>query len=106
MFSKGRRRRHAWAAILYACECNCRFPLLTRITVARNFSLLEGRRNLARLRLLSLHILFQCNPSAEAVAPPSGLTPASVIHDLLPASAPENTTPASASMVRIVCVRP
>ena len=68
MFSKGRRRRHAWAAILYACECNCRFPLLTRITVARNFSLLEGRRNLARLRLLSLHILFQCNPSAEAVA--------------------------------------
>lgn len=44
--------------------------------------------------------------SAEAVAPPSGLTPASVIHDLLPASAPANTTPASASMVRIVCVRP
>lgn len=36
--------------------------------MARNFSSLEGRRHLARLRLLSLHILFQCNPSAEVVA--------------------------------------
>lgn len=44
--------------------------------------------------------------SAEAVAPPSGLTPASVIHDLLPTATTTNTAPAAASMVRIVCVRP
>lgn len=43
--------------------------------------------------------------SAEAVAPPSGLTPASVVQDLLPTTATSGTTPA-ASMVRIVCVRP
>ncbi len=36
--------------------------------MARKFGTLEGRRHLARLRLLSLHILFQCNPSPEAVA--------------------------------------
>ena len=48
--------------------CCCRFPLLARITVARKFGTLEGRRHLARLRLLSLHILFQCNPSPDAVA--------------------------------------
>ncbi|CAL8470977.1 g10519 [Coccomyxa elongata] len=52
----------------FAVPEKLRFTLLTRITVARNFSSLEGRRHLARLRLLSLHILFQCNPSAEAVA--------------------------------------
>ncbi|MBN9048884.1 MAG: hypothetical protein J0H78_05440 [Rhizobiales bacterium] len=44
--------------------------------------------------------------SAEAVAPPSGLTPATVVQDLLPGSAKSATTPAAASMVRIVCVRP
>lgn len=44
--------------------------------------------------------------SAEVVAPPSGLTPASVIHDLLPRATTPSTAPAAASMVRIVCVRP
>lgn len=44
--------------------------------------------------------------SAETVAPPSGLTPATVVQDLLPGSAKSATAPATASMVRIVCVRP
>lgn len=43
--------------------------------------------------------------SAEAVAPTNGLTPASVVQDLLPTTATPGTPPA-ASMVRIVCVRP
>lgn len=48
--------------------------------------------------------------SAEAVAPPSGLTPAAVLQDLLPnllsRTTVPSTAPASASVVRVVCVRP
>ncbi len=45
----------------------CRFQLLTRISAARNFATLQGRRHTAAVRLLALFALFLCNPSTEAL---------------------------------------
>ena len=44
-----------------------RFQLLTRISAARNFATLQGRRHTAAVRLLALHALFLANPSPEAL---------------------------------------
>ena len=61
------------------CKCRCseggltcrfawhRFQLLTRISAARNFATLQGRRHTAVVRLLALHALFLANPSPEAL---------------------------------------
>ena len=44
-----------------------RFQLLTRISAARDFATLQGRRHTAAVRLLALHALFLCNPTPEAL---------------------------------------
>lgn len=44
-----------------------RFQLLTRISAARSFAGLQGRRHTAAVRLLALHALFLANPSPEAL---------------------------------------
>ena len=44
-----------------------RFQLLTRISAARSFATLPGRRHTAAVRLLALHALFLCNPPPEAL---------------------------------------
>jgi E3 ubiquitin-protein ligase HUWE1 len=52
-----------------------RFQLLTRVRVARRFASLEGRRHLARVRLLAFYVLFQSNPAPEALAEYYGAEP-------------------------------
>ncbi len=42
-----------------------RFSLLTRVRVARHFGRLEGRRQLARVRLLAFYVLFQSSPGHD-----------------------------------------
>lgn len=42
-----------------------RFELLTRVRIARHFGQLEGRRRLARVRLLAFYVLFQSSPSHD-----------------------------------------
>ena len=42
-----------------------RFSLLTRVRIARHFGSLEGRRQLARVRLLAFYVLFQSSPSHD-----------------------------------------
>jgi hypothetical protein len=55
-------RRCGW--LTSSAVCLCRFELLRRIRVARNFSSLTGRRHLVRQRLLAFNALLQCNPTA------------------------------------------
>lgn len=50
---------------LYCGHSAGRFSLLTRVRIARHFGSLEGRRQLARVRLLAFYVLFQSSPSHD-----------------------------------------
>ena len=59
-------RRLACKAEIHAAGwCVRSFELLTRVRIARHFGQLEGRRRLARVRLLAFYVLFQSSPSHD-----------------------------------------
>ncbi|KAK9821448.1 hypothetical protein WJX81_000342 [Elliptochloris bilobata] len=49
----------------YGVPEKLRFSLLTRVRIARHFGSLDGRRQLARVRLLAFYVLFQSSPNHD-----------------------------------------